>query len=105
MDKQEHLICFISRVVSDNRLKPVHISLSIALCHSWISNQFHLTYHVSRRLLMKSSRIRSKATYHKVLKELQQFGYVKYSPSYHPHQASEVMLLDGTSADIKHGGA
>jgi len=42
---------------------------------------------------MKASRIRSKATYHKALKELQLYGYLKYAPSYHPVKASEVILI------------
>jgi len=97
MDKYNQLTHFINRMVSDNRLKPVHISLSIALCHSWISNQFEHPYRVSRSILMKASRIRSRATYHKALKELQTYGYVKYVPSYHPLKASEVIMIDETN--------
>jgi hypothetical protein len=94
MDKYDQLTHFINRMVSDNRLKPVHISLSIALCHSWITNQFRRSYKVSRGILMKDSRIRSKATYHKALNELQKYGYFKYFPSYHPQKASEIEILD-----------
>lgn len=94
MDKYAQLTHFINRMVSDNRLKPVHISLSIALCHSWIANQFQRSYRVSRSILMKDSRIRSKATYHKALNDLQKYGYLKYLPSYHPRRASEVEILD-----------
>jgi hypothetical protein len=75
-------------------MRPVHISLSLALCHSWTASQFQRAYRISRRELMNASRIRSKATYHKVIKELQTFGYLKYSPSYHPIKASEVELID-----------
>jgi hypothetical protein len=46
---------------------------------------------------MKASRIRSKATYHKALKDLQMYGYVKYLPSYHPLKASEVIMIDETN--------
>lgn len=92
MDKHDQLTHFINRMVSDSRLKPVHISLSIALYHSWISSKFQYSYRVSRSILMKASRIRSRATYHKALKELQMYGYVKYLPSYHPVKASEVII-------------
>lgn len=94
MDRYEKLTNFIDRIVLDTRLKPVHISLSIALCHQWIASKFQRPYRVSRSLLMAASRIRSKATYHKALKELQSFGYLKYRPSYHPFKASEVEILD-----------
>ena len=102
MDRYTHLTHFINRIVSDNRLRPIHISLAVALCQRWISNQLQQPYRVSRRVLMSASRIRSKATYHKALKELQAFGYLKYSPSYHPRKASEVEILDAelnTNAD------
>lgn len=94
MDRLQQLTRYINRMVSDTRLKPVHLSLSLALCHGWIANQFQRPHRVSRRLLMKASRIRSKTTYHKALKDLQAFGYLKYSPSYHPHKASEVVIPD-----------
>lgn len=41
---------------------------------------------------MSASRIRSKATYHKVIRELQFFGYLKYQPSYHPVKGSAIEL-------------
>ncbi len=42
---------------------------------------------------MAASRIQSKATYHKVMKDLQAFGYLKYTPSYHPIKGSSVALV------------
>ena len=92
MKDLQQLLHFINRMVSDIRLRPIHIALSTALCHAWIISEFQQTYHVSRRQLMQASRIHSKATYHKTLRELQAFGYVEYHPSYHPVKASSVSL-------------
>ena len=92
MDSIEQLTRYIHKMVSDERLKPVHLSLSMALCHSWIESRFESPYHVSRRLLMRASHIRSKATYHKAIKELQRLGYLKYSPSYHPRKGSQITM-------------
>ena len=97
MNELQQLTRYINRMVSDNRLKPVHISLSVAVCHSWISSRFQRSCRISRSRIMKASRIRSKATYHKTLKDLQAFGYLRYTPSYHPIKASEVMILDEPS--------
>src|SRR5258708_2868749 len=94
----QQLSLYINLMVSDVRLTPIHIALSMALCHAWITNEFQLTYNVSRRQLMQASHIQSKATYHKTLRELQAFGYVEYHPSYHPVKASSVTLkLDLTT--------
>ncbi|HRE68585.1 MAG TPA: hypothetical protein PLM56_12975 [Cyclobacteriaceae bacterium] len=84
---------FIQRIVTDSRMQPTHISLSLALCQAWIDQGFQKQYRVSRSRLMQTSHIRSIATYHKVIKELQAFGYFSYAPSYHPRRGSEVMLL------------
>lgn len=92
MEREDQIFNFINSVVSDTRLRPLHIALSTALCQAWITSEFQQTYHVSRRRLMLASRIQSKATYHKILRELQAFGYVEYHPSYHPVKASSVTL-------------
>lgn len=39
---------------------------------------------------MATSRIASTATYQKCIKELRDFGYIIYQPSYHPTKASTV---------------
>lgn len=49
--------------------------------------------HISRRQLMKLSRIQSNVTYHKCIRQLQEYGYIKYTPSYHPLRGSCVELL------------
>lgn len=93
MDKPPILIHYIHRLVSDSRLKPVHLLLSIAICDMWANYEFIRSYQVSRRALMKASRIRSTATYHKAIQELQTFGYVKYYPSYHPAKGSRIEII------------
>ena len=101
MEKLEQLSSFINRVASDVRLRPTHTSLYLALCHAWSSSQFANAFRVSRRQLMYAAHIRSIATYHKVIGDLQAFGYLDYWPSYHPVNGSRVSLkLPGRSLEI-----
>ncbi len=93
METTNRLSDLISRVASDERLRPTHISLYVALCHAWIMNRFQQGYNVSRSKLMMLSRIQSKTTYHKTLSELASMGYIRYHPSYHPIDGSKVSLL------------
>ena len=93
MDRLQELMTFMDGLASDARLKPTHISLCIALYHAWVRSNFQNIFQISRRKLMAASRIQSKATYHKVIKDLQAFGYVKYIPSYHPVMGSSVGLV------------
>ena len=101
MEKLEQLYFFIDRVASDVRLRPTHTSLYLALCHAWSTSRFADAFHVSRRRLMCAAHIRSIATYHKVIGDLQAFGYLEYWPSYHPVKGSRVRLkVPGRSLDI-----
>src|SRR5688572_10869058 len=93
MDRLQELLTFMDGLAPDVRLKPTHISLCTALCHAWVRSDFQNFFQISRRKLMAASRIQSKATYHKVMKDLQAFGYVKYTPSYHPVKGSSVSLV------------
>jgi hypothetical protein len=47
---------------------------------------------------MKVSKIQSKATYHKCIRELNDFGYLSYHPSYNPFKGSLVYLFNFQSA-------
>ena len=93
MNKLKLVTDFINRVVNDKRLTTSHLSLSIALCHTWIGSGFNESYQISRRQIMHLSYIHSIATYHRVMKDLQKFAYLKYSPSYHPLKGSSVKLI------------
>ena len=49
---------------------------------------------------MRISKISSKATYHKCMRELNDKGYIKYEPSYNPFKGSMVILFN-FSEDLK----
>jgi len=49
---------------------------------------------------MRISKISSKATYHKCLKNLHSLGYINYQPSYNPFKGSHVILFN-FSDDLK----
>jgi hypothetical protein len=49
---------------------------------------------------MRISKISSKATYHKCLKNLHSLGYINYQPSYNPFRGSHVILFN-FSEDLK----
>ena len=84
--------CFLQKAANDERLLPSHISLFIALFY-YSPDTPCQHFQVSRRKLMRFSRIKSIATYHKCIKELVAYGYVNYQPSYDPYRASRVSLV------------
>jgi hypothetical protein len=94
MNYIKHLTGFFDKVINDHSLNPTHISLYIALFQFWNCNRFRNPISISRDEVMRISKISSKATYHKCLKNLHALGYLKYEPSYNPYKGSMVYLFN-----------
>lgn len=85
---------FFQRVAADNRLNPTHVSLYMAIFQFWNAGHFQNPISISRQELMRFSKISAKATYHKCIKDLHNFGYIQYLPSFNPFKGSLVYLFD-----------
>lgn len=94
MNYIKHLTGFFDRIIQDRNLNPTHISLYIALFQFWNINRFLNPISITRDEVMRISKISSKATYHKCMRELNDKGYVKYEPSFNPYKGSMVVLFD-----------
>ena len=94
MNYIKHLTGFFEKVVADKTLNPTHISLYIALFQFWNCNRFKNPISISRDELMRISKISSKATYHKCLRNLHELGYINYQPSFNPFKGSHVIMFN-----------
>jgi len=77
----------------DSRLNPTHISLYFAFFQLWNYNRFPEVFYVNREEVMRISKIGSKSTYHRCVKELHQYEYLEYSPSHNPFKGSQIKML------------
>jgi hypothetical protein len=100
MNYIKHLTGFFEKVAIDKALNPTHVSLYMSLFQFWNCNRFKNPISISRDELMRISKISSKATYHKCLKNLHSLGYINYEPSYNPFKGSHVYLFN-FSDDLK----
>jgi hypothetical protein len=100
MNYIKHLTGFFEKVAIDKTLNPTHVSLYVALFQFWNCNRFKNPISISRDEVMRISKISSKATYHKCLKNLHSLGYINYEPSYNPFKGSLVYLFN-FSDDLK----
>jgi hypothetical protein len=101
MNYIKHLASFFNKVATDERLNPTHISMYVSLFQFWNINRFINPISISRNELMKVSKISSKATYHKCMKELNDWQYLKYKPSYNPYKGSLVYLFNFSTGEIE----
>lgn len=84
------LIAYLQVFEHDQRLKVWHITLLVAVFTTAVKQGRYQQIKVSRSMLMSLSHISTLPTYHKYFKELQELGYIRYRPSYHPGKRSEV---------------
>jgi hypothetical protein len=93
MKIQEFSGNFFLQLTSDHRLSVWHITLLMAIFYCGYEIPGGADIRITRRRLMDMTHIHSKSTYHKVLQELQQLGYIHYRPTYNPHEGSSIRLL------------
>ncbi len=94
MNYIRHLAGFFDRVAADDRLNPTHVSMYVSLFQFWNASRFKNPISIFRNELMKVSKICAKATYHKCMRELNDFGYLQYKPSFNPFKGSLVYLFN-----------
>lgn len=103
MNYIKHLTGFFERMIYEDTLNPTHISLYIALFQFWNIKRFTNPIHISREEAMRLSKIASKATYHKCMRDLHEKKYVIYEPSFNPYRGSKVTIvnLELTEKDVQ----
>tara|TARA_R110002124_G_scaffold274118_1_gene443850 strand:- start:1749 stop:2612 length:864 start_codon:yes stop_codon:yes gene_type:complete len=94
MNYIKHLTGFFNKISYETNLNPTHISLYLALFQCWNVNRFKNPTGISREEIMKASKINSKATYHKCMKELELLGFMVYKPTYNPHSSSNIIMVN-----------
>jgi hypothetical protein len=95
----KHLKGVFIQFSKDNRLNPTHISLYVALFQIWNSNRFLEEFYINREEVMSFSKIGSKSTYHKCIKELNHWKYIIYYPSHNPFKGSKIKMFNfGTTS-------
>jgi hypothetical protein len=86
------LIEFFLAIREDSRISPVHISLFMAIMQHWNDNDCKNPIRVFSHELMRLAKISGVATYHKAIRELDEYGYIEYKPSYNHHKGSFIHI-------------
>src|SRR6059036_2338688 len=92
MEAIDQITSFYGSIKDDRRITTSHISIYMALFSYWNMNNGENPVFINRSSIMKTAKINGLGTYHRCMKQLQQFGYIEYSPSYHPVLGSKVWL-------------
>ncbi|MDY7396740.1 hypothetical protein UMM65_15940 [Aureibaculum sp. 2210JD6-5] len=94
----KQLSAVMEKFAKDKRLNPTHISMYLALFQYWNLGRFSNPFSICREEIMKLSKIGSKVTYHKCIKELHHWRYLEYHPSHNPFKGSSVIMFNFCTA-------
>lgn len=86
----QQLAVFYRMVESDRRMGTTHVSLYMALFYIWSQSRCQGPVAFTRQEVMPIAKINGRATYHKCMNELQEYGYIRYVPSCNPFLKSLV---------------
>ena len=83
---------FIESVKEDPRISMAHISLYVSLVNYWYVNGRANPLCVFSKEIMPACKISGVATYHRSIRELHVYGYIKYVPSFNHFLGSLVYI-------------
>lgn len=86
------LVEFFVAIKDDCRISPIHISLFMAIMQHWNNNDCKSPICVFSHELMRLAKISGVATYHKAIRELDEYGYIDYKPSYNHNKGSLIQI-------------
>ena len=99
----KHFCGAIDRFAEDDRITSFHISLYVTLFLAWNRNRFRNPVTISRDEVLRTSRIGSVNTYQKIMKQLHEWGYIRYIPSHSASIGSKVHLFRYDKTSVKTG--
>lgn len=94
MDQLKMLSDFFSAIRDDGRISITHIGIYAALLQYRTVCGFANPIQVFGHEIMKIAKISAPITYHKCVKELSAYGYIRYMPSFKRNQASKIYFPD-----------
>lgn len=87
----EQLISFFVRAGADHRIGPYHVALYVVLFEQWCINNGKNPISVGSTQIRQLAKM-GRTSYHKYMRELEEYGYITYVRSYSPVLGSLVSL-------------
>jgi hypothetical protein len=99
MEALQPLSDFFTAIEKDPRISITHIGIYAALLQYWKQHQYANPIHVYSYQIMRIAKISASATYHKSIRDLSAFGYIRYEPSFKRNQGSKVYFREQSTGE------
>jgi hypothetical protein len=93
MELYTPLAGFFAAIKKDCRISVTHIGIYAAVLQYWQQQGCPVPLQVYSYELMEVAKISSKTTYHQYIRDLHDYGYIKYEPSFKRNARSKVYVL------------
>lgn len=90
MEALKPLSDFFSAIENDYRISITHIGIYAALLQYWKEHDYSNPVYVFSYEIMQIAKVSASTTYHKNIKDLNDFGYIRYVPSFKRNQGSRI---------------
>lgn len=99
MDERRYLTDFFEAIKHDARISITHIGIYAALLQYRIQNDFTNPIQVFSHEIMSIAKLSSAITYHKCVRELSEYGYIRYEPSFNRTKGSKIYFVERSGQD------
>ncbi len=93
MDQFKPLSDFFNAIAGDPRISITHIGIYAALLQYWSEHHFENPVQVFSYEIMRIAKISASTTYHKSIRDLNSYGYIRYEPSFKRNRGSKVYFI------------
>lgn len=94
METLKPLSDFFDAIKKDGRISITHIGIYAALLQYWKEKGLINPIIAFSHDIMPIAKISSSETYHKCIKDLNDFGYIKYEPSFNRNIGSSIYIQE-----------
>ncbi len=93
MDSIKPLFKFFVAIERDARISITHIGIYAALLQFWQEHDCENPVNAFSYEIMRIAKISASTTYHRSVRDLNEFGYIRYEPSFKRNKRSKLYLL------------
>lgn len=94
MNALNFLSNFFNAIENDNRISITHIAIYAALLQFKIDKEFTHSIEAFSYEIMQIAKISGSNTYSKCVRQLHEYGYIKYEPTFKNNQRSKIQLIN-----------
>jgi hypothetical protein len=84
---------FLEQVRVDPRIGPPHISLYLAIFYCWLRQGGNGAVEFTGKELMQIAKIAGGTPFYRCIKQLDEYGYIRYEPSFNPAVKSRAFMV------------